>query len=65
MEGTVESYSEEKGFGFIDADNGSRAYFYRDSIEANGYKTVSPGDRVSFEIVGTIRGPEAKKIKVF
>ena len=64
MKGIIESYSEQKRFGFINADNGTRAYFYRESIEVNGYMPIKPGDRVSFEIVETTQGPEARKIRL-
>jgi hypothetical protein len=36
MKGTVESYSEQKGFGFINQDDGEKAFFYRASINMSG-----------------------------
>jgi CspA family cold shock protein len=60
--GTVESYSEQKGFGFIRQDDGDKAIFYRISINMSGYKTLNIGDRVHFELKGNIRGPEAIQV---
>lgn len=63
MEGIVNSYSEQKGFGFITQDDGRELYFYRSSIQMDGYKKVNGGDRVSFDVTETIGGPEAKNIR--
>ena len=48
--GTVESYSEQKGFGFIIQEDGKKVSFYRSSIQMDGYKKVNAGDRVSFDV---------------
>ncbi len=64
MEGIVDRYSEQKGFGFIvTQDNGKEVAFHRSAIMMNGYKTLSGGDRVRFEVDETIRGLEAKHIE--
>ncbi|MBK5099414.1 MAG: cold shock domain-containing protein [Desulfobacteraceae bacterium] len=63
MEGLVNSYSEQKGFGFITQDDGRVVSFYRSAIMMNGYKSLNAGDRVSFDGEETVRGPEAKKIR--
>lgn len=65
MEGIVNSYSEQKGFGFITQDDGREVSFYRSSIQMDGYKKVNAGDRVSFDVEETITGPEAKNIRKF
>ena len=63
MEGVVNSYSEQKGFGFITQDDGRELFFYRSSIQMDGYKRVNAGERVSFDVTETIGGPEAKNIR--
>ncbi|MBW1782745.1 MAG: cold shock domain-containing protein [Deltaproteobacteria bacterium] len=63
MQGIVNSYSEQKGFGFITQDDGSVIPFYRSDILMEGYKTVNGWDRVIFDVEDTPRGPEAKNIK--
>jgi CspA family cold shock protein len=62
MEGIVNSYSEQKGFGFITRDDGEEVSFYRSAIMMEGYKSLNGGDRVSFEVEETPGGPEAKNI---
>jgi len=64
MEGIVDRYSEQKGFGFIVAqDDGREVAFHRSAIMMNGYKTLSGGDRVRFDVDETVRGLEAKNIQ--
>jgi cold shock protein len=63
MEGTVNSYSEQKGFGFITRDDGKKISFFRSSILMEGYRRLNGGDRVLFDIKETPRGPEAENIK--
>ncbi|MFH1628093.1 MAG: cold shock domain-containing protein [Pseudomonadota bacterium] len=63
MEGIVKSYSEQKGFGFITQDDDRESYFYRSSIQMDGYKRLNGGDRVRFDVAETIGGPEAKNIR--
>jgi CspA family cold shock protein len=63
MQGTVNSYSEQKGFGFITRDDGKKVSFYRSSILMEGYRRLNGGDRVLFDIEETARGPEAKNIR--
>jgi CspA family cold shock protein len=63
MEGIVNSYSEQKGFGFITRDDGEEVSFYRSSIIMDGYRMLNGGDRVHFDINETPWGPEAKNIR--
>lgn len=63
-EGIVDKYSEDKGYGLIRQDDGTEVFFERSSIEMVGYKTLTGGDRVSFEVKETVRGPEAKNVKL-
>ena len=62
MKGIVESYSEQKGFGFIKQDDGEKTFFYRASINMSGYKTLNIGDRVRFRLKESVRGPEAIEV---
>lgn len=61
--GIVDRYSEDKGLGYILQDDGKMVRVERSSIEMTGYKTLIPGERVTFEVKDTIRGPEAKHVK--
>lgn len=58
MRGVVKRFSNEKGFGFITADE--KDYFVHYSqIVSTGYKTLSEGDKVSFDVKPTDKGPQA------
>ena len=60
--GIVESYSQQKEFGFIIRDNGIKLPFHSFSIQIDGYKMLNVGDRVGFEVEETTFGPEARKV---
>lgn len=63
LKGIVDSYSEQKGFGFIIKEDGKKLCFERSSIKMTGYKTLTPKDQVVFDIKETVRGPEATNVK--
>ncbi len=62
-EGTVKWFNDKKGYGFIAWEEGKDLFVHHSSIEMTGFKTLSEGDRVSFEVNETDRGPEAKGVK--
>ena len=58
--GTVKWFSDEKGFGFITPDEGSRDLFvHHTAINGDGYKTLAEGARVSYEEEEGDKGPKA------
>jgi CspA family cold shock protein len=61
-EGTVKWFSEKKGFGFIEQEDGSDLFVHHTDIEMEGFRTLSEGDRVSFNIEESDRGPKAKNV---
>jgi len=61
-EGTVKWFSDKKGFGFIEQEDGDDLFVHHSSINMSGFKTLSEGDRVSFEIEESDRGPKAKNV---
>ncbi|MBW1700595.1 MAG: cold-shock protein [Deltaproteobacteria bacterium] len=61
-EGTVKWFSEKKGFGFIEQEDGNDLFVHHSDIEMEGFKTLSEGDRVSFNIEESDRGPKAKNV---
>ena len=63
MEGIVNSYSEQKGFGFITRKDGKQVSFRRSAILMKGYRRLKGCDRVIFDEVETPLGFEAKNIK--
>ena len=62
-EGTVKWFSSKKGYGFIEQQDGKDLFVHYTAINMDGFKTLSDGDRVSFDINDSDRGPEAKNVK--
>lgn len=64
LTGTVEFFKDDKGFGFIRPDNGSKDVFVHHSvIQMDGFKTLKRGDKVSFDIVEDAKGPRATNVR--
>ena len=61
-EGTVKWFSEKKGYGFIEQDDGPDIFVHYSSIDSAGFKTLSDGERVRFEVEESDRGPVAKNV---
>ena len=61
-EGVVKWFSDKKGFGFIEQENGQDLFVHHSAIDMAGFRTLNEGDRVSFEIEDTDRGPKAKNV---
>ena len=62
--GTVKWFSSEKGFGFIEPEDGSADVFVHFSaIVGEGYKELAEGQRVTFEVTQGQKGPQASDVK--
>jgi CspA family cold shock protein len=61
-EGVVKWFSDKKGFGFIEQEDGQDLFVHHSGINMSGFKTLSEGDRVSFEVEESDRGPKAKNV---
>ena len=59
--GTVEWFSDGKGYGFIVADGSAKPdiFVHHTAIQMEGYRRLDGGDRVAFELVDTHKGPAA------
>jgi CspA family cold shock protein len=59
MNGKVKWFNESKGFGFITREDGVDIFVHYTAIQGNGFKTLSEGQSVSFEIADGPKGPKA------
>ena len=62
-EGTVKWFNDSKGFGFIEQDNGPDVFAHFSAINGDGFKSLSEGARVSFDVVEGQKGPQAANIE--
>ena len=63
VKGTVKWFNDRKGYGFINTEDGRDIFVHFSSIDATGFKTLSEGDQVNFDVEESDRGPEAKNVK--
>lgn len=62
MEGKVKWFNAEKGYGFIEQDEGDDVFVHYSAIVGEGFKTLDEDERVKFDIVEGSRGPQAANV---
>jgi len=61
--GTVKWFNDQKGFGFITPEDGSRDCFvHHSAIQAEGFRSLAEGDRVEFDLGEGAKGPAAENV---
>jgi cold shock protein len=60
--GTVKWFNESKGFGFITNEEGGDVFVHYSAIQGSGFKSLSEGQAVSFDVVDGPKGPHAANV---
>ena len=62
-EGRVKWFNDKKGYGFIETADGRDVFVHFSAIEGSGFKSLSEGEKVSFDVENGAKGPQAVKVK--
>ncbi|MDV5121070.1 MAG: cold-shock protein [Candidatus Scalindua sp.] len=60
--GTVKWFSDSKGFGFITPESGEDVFVHHSAIQSDGFKSLSEGDTVEFEVEQGEKGSKASNV---
>jgi CspA family cold shock protein len=60
--GTVKWFNAQKGFGFIERENGPDVFVHHTAIQGSGYRELTEGERVEFEVTQGPKGPQASEV---
>ena len=62
--GIVKWFNSEKGYGFIEREDGDDLFVHYSAIQKNGYRTLEEGQRVEFDVGPGKKGEEAQNVRV-
>jgi len=60
--GKVKWFNDQKGYGFIEQDNGADVFVHHSAIQGEGYKTLAEGQTVQFDLGTSDKGPRAENV---
>lgn len=60
--GTVKWFNDAKGYGFITQEDGTDVFVHHSAIQGSGFKTLSEGQAVSFDVADSDKGPQAANV---
>ncbi len=61
--GTVKWFSDQKGYGFIEQEEGGDVFVHYSALSGTGFRTLAEGDRVTFDIEEGTKGPAAANVE--
>lgn len=62
--GTVKWFNESKGFGFLEREGGPDVFVHFSAINANGFRSLAEGQKVSFSVTQGQKGPQAENVSI-
>ena len=62
-QGSIKWFNGTKGFGFITGDDGNEVFVHFRNVEGLGKRSIKPGQRVSYSVVASDKGPQAEDVK--
>jgi CspA family cold shock protein len=62
-QGTVKWFNDAKGFGFIEQENGPDVFVHFSQIDGDGFKSLSEGEKVSFDVIQGQKGPQSANVR--
>lgn len=63
MKGKVKWFKNDKGFGFINGEDGNDVFVHYSAITEQGYKTLAENDHVEYDVVQGEKGPKASNVR--
>lgn len=60
--GTVKWFNNEKGYGFIESEDGQDVFVHFSAVTMDGYKALNEGQKVQFEVIDGAKGPQAANV---
>lgn len=64
MLGTVKWFSDSKGYGFIESEDGTDVFVHFSAIQDSGFKSLNEGQRVKFDVASGPRGQQASNVEL-
>lgn len=62
MQGKVKWFNAEKGYGFLETEDGGDVFVHFSAIQTDGFKSLDEGQSVEFDVVDGARGPQAANV---
>ncbi|MHB8482641.1 MAG: cold-shock protein [Nitrospiria bacterium] len=62
VKGTVKWFNASKGYGFLSQENGEDVFVHFSALQGDGYKSLTEGEAVEFEVTNGAKGPQASSV---